>query len=175
MFHTVLCCVVDIIHHCTSDMSRIILLLAVCCSGLLARPERGHRRSDLKAIKQRLSELPRTQEGECPPLWTDASSVGLGCILIDINDMGTDEVSADTLCRSFEGGRLLEIYTADQMSFLQTLLAEKEEQLGIMDGFIWYWLGLNDIAEEGQWVWPSGAAAEFTYWDTEYEEPYPGQ
>ena len=73
-----------------------------------------------------------------------------------------------------EGGRLLEIYTEDQMSFLQTLLTDKEEQLGITDGFIWYWLGLNDIAEEGQWVWPSGTVAEFTFWDTEMEEPYPG-
>ena len=61
------------------------------------------------------------------------------------------------------------------MSFLQTLLTDKEEQLGITDGFIWYWLGLNDIAEEGQWVWPSGTVAEFTFWDTEMEEPYPGQ
>ena len=46
-----------------------------------------------------------------------------------------------------EGGRLLEIYTGDQMSFLQTLFAKKEEQLGIKDGFFWYWLRLNDNAE----------------------------
>ena len=124
-----------------SDMSRIILLLAVCEARAQSQEVRP------RDIKQRLSELTRTQEGECPPLWTDASSVGLGCILIDINDMGTDEVSADTLCRRWEGGRLLEIYTSDQMSFLQTLLAEKEEQLGIKDGFIWYWLGINDNAE----------------------------
>ena len=154
---------------------RIIILLAVTFFGLLARPEHGHRRLDIQDIKRRNTELPQTREGECPPMWTDASSVGLGCILVDINDMGTDEVHAEELCHSFEGGRLLEIYTGDQMSFLQTLLTAKEEQLGITDGFIWYWLGLNDIAEEGQWVWPSGATAEFTYWDVELEEPYPGQ
>ena len=37
------------------------------------------------------------------------------------------------------------------------------------------WIGYNDIAEEGQWVWPSGTVAEFTFWDTAMEEPYPGQ
>ena len=152
---------------------RIILLLAVTFTVLLARPEQ--RRSDIQDIKRRYNELPQVLEGDCPPMWTDASSVGLGCILVDINDMGTDETHAEELCNSFEGGRLLEIYTGDQMSFLQSLLTAKEEQLGITDGFIWYWLGLNDIAEEGQWVWPSGAVAEFTNWDVEMEEPYPGQ
>ena len=154
---------------------RIILLLAVTFAGLSARPDHGQRRSDIPEIRRRLGELPMTREGDCPPMWTDASSVGLGCILVDINDIGTDEVHAEELCASFEGGRLLEIYNGDQMSFLQTLLRDKEEQLGITDGFIWYWLGLNDIAEEGTWVWPSGAVAEFTYWDTEMEEPYPGE
>ena len=82
MFHKVLCCVVDIIHHCTSDMSRIILLLAVCEARAQSQEVRP------RDIKQRLSELTRTQEGECPPLWTDASSVGLGCILIDPQQHG---------------------------------------------------------------------------------------
>ena len=75
--------------------------------------------------------------------------------------------------RVLRQGRLLEIYRESQMSFLQEILTELEEQLGINDGFIWYWLGLNDIQEEGQWVWPSGSQTNFTYWWP--GEPFPGQ
>ena len=39
----------------------------------------------------------------------------------------------------------------------------------------WWWLGLNDIAVEGEFVWPVSGPATFTYWDVEYEEPYPGK
>ena len=90
---------------------RIILLLAMTFTVLLARTEHDQRRSDIQDIKRRYNELPQVLEGDCPPMWTDASSVGLGCILVDINDMGTDETHAEELCHSFEGGRLLEITT----------------------------------------------------------------
>ena len=113
------------------------------------------------------------QEGDCPDGWNDGSSVGLGCILADINNLGSDQPTSEAICKSFEGGRLLEIYSESQMSFLQEILTGLEEQLGINDGFIWYWLGLNDIQEEGQWVWPSGAQTNFTFWWP--GEPFPSQ
>ena len=28
---------------------------------------------------------------------------------------------------------------------------------------------------EGEFVWPVSGPATFTYWDVEYEEPYPGK
>ena len=39
----------------------------------------------------------------------------------------------------------------------------------------WWWLGLNDIEVEGEFVWPVSGPATYTYWDVEYEEPYPGK
>ena len=54
------------------------------------------------------------------------------------------------------------------------MLAQIEEE-NQMDGNVWWWIGLNDRAEEGNFVWPSGATPGFTNWDVEYGEPYPGE
>ena len=51
--------------------------------------------------------------------------VGLGCVLADLADMGAEEPTAETVCRDFgEGGRLIEIFNMDQMTFLQTYLMQ---------------------------------------------------
>jgi hypothetical protein len=61
------------------------------------------------------------------------------------------------------------------MHFLQNMLGLIEnESLGDLGGYIYWWIGLNDIQTEGEFVWPSGNAADFTNWDTDYNEPYPG-
>ena len=99
-------CSTDKTRQTLSNM-RSILFLVVTFTGMLARPEHGHRRSDIQEIKRRYNDLPQVLEGDCPPLWTDASSVGLGCILVDINDMGTDETHAEELCNSFEAQLLI--------------------------------------------------------------------
>ena len=44
----------------------------------------------------------------------------------------------------------------------------------IEDGWVWYWIGLNDMESEDEWVWPVHGPANFTYWDTEFDEPLPG-
>ena len=78
-----------------------------------------------------------------------------------------------------EGGRVIEVYSDEQMTFLQSYLAQFEadhaEEIPDGPGWIWYWMGLNDRDEEGVWVWPSGTPAEYTNWDVEFEEPYPGK
>ena len=84
------------------------------------------------------------------------------------------------LVRNFgEGGRVIEVYSDEQMTFLQSYLAQFEadhaEEIPDGPGWIWYWMGLNDRDEEGVWVWPSGTPAEYTNWDVEFEEPYPGK
>ena len=62
------------------------------------------------------------------------------------------------------------------MHFLQNMLGLIEnESLGDLGGYIYWWIGLNDIENEGEFAWPSGNAADFTNWDTDYNEPYPGK
>ncbi|XP_037072758.1 lectin BRA-3-like [Pollicipes pollicipes] len=37
------------------------------------------------------------------------------------------------------------------------------------------WLGLNDVAEEGQFVWTDGSPVDFTYWAAEQPDNYHDQ
>ena len=80
--------------------------------------------------------------------WVDASSVGLGCVLADVSNMGVEQHVAENNCRSFgKNGRLIEIENRQQMSFLESMLELLEEELGIFDGFIWYWIGIKLLTE----------------------------
>ena len=59
------------------------------------------------------------------------------------------------------------------MSFLQNMLGliENENNFG---GYVWWWIGLNDIEEEGNFVWLVNGPANYTWWDVDYGEPYEG-
>ena len=117
-------------------------------------------------------------ETDCPEGWLDGRSVGLGCLLADITTADMNQAEAFAVCQSYgEGGRLIEITSMEQISFLQSFLTEVEEEWGESDygpGFIWWWLGLNDLQTEGEFVWPVAGQATLTFWDVEYEEPLPG-
>ena len=90
----------------------------------------------------------KVQQGECMEGWVDASSVGLGCVLADVSNMGVEQPVAESNCRDFgENGRLIEIENRQQMSFLESMLELLEEELGIFDGFIWYWIGIKLLTE----------------------------
>ena len=82
----------------------------------------------------------------------------MGCLLADITTADMNVTQAWDVCRSYgEGGRLVEINSADQMSFLKTYLTKVEEEGVESDygpGFLWWWLGLNDQEVEKQYVWP---------------------
>ena len=41
----------------------------------------------------------------------------------------------------------LNIENRQQMSFLESMLELLEEELGIFDGFIWYWIGIKLFTE----------------------------
>ena len=112
--------------------------------------------------------------GDCPDGWKDGSSVGLGCILADLGDGNVNEPDAEKACSGFgEGGRLVEIMNEEQMHFLQNMLGLVENEGGF-DGYVYWWIGLNDMETEGEFKWPVAGPAEFTNWDVEYGEPYPG-
>ena len=51
----------------------------------------------------------------------------------------------------------------EQLHFLQNLLGgiENENQ---MDGYAYWWIGLNDVETEGEFVWPVYGPANFTWW-----------
>ena len=62
----------------------------------------------------------------------------------------------------------------EQQDFLQNMLGpiELENQF---DGYVWWWIGLNDLEVADEWVWPYNGLANFTWWDLDYNEPYPGE
>ena len=62
------------------------------------------------ALRSRDHGFVKPGQGDCPEGWADGSSVGLGCVLPDLDDQQVDEPTAETVCRNFgEGGRLVEI------------------------------------------------------------------
>ena len=63
---------------------------------------------------------------------------------------------ADIYAR-LHGGHLVWIETEEEQTWLSANFGDEL-----------YWIGLTDQEEEGEWVWTSGAAAEFTHW-------YPGE
>ena len=51
------------------------------------------------------------------------------------------------------------------MHFLQIVLGMvEEENSDWMEPKGYWWIGLNDIEEEGRFVWPVGGEADFTWW-----------
>ena len=107
----------------------------LCVSVVAGRPGSSgdiikHGQSPRRDVKRDLVVKPwdhghRIEQGDCLEGWVDASSVGLGCVLADLADMGAEEPTAETVCKDFgEGGRLIEIFNMDQMSFLQTYLMQ---------------------------------------------------
>merc|ERR1711936_123790 len=160
-------------HNSLYRMRRGLLLLLVCLAPVLARNGKRDRIQQKVGLKSRDHGHAPVVQGDCPDGWKDGSSVGLGCVYADMEDANVDEPTAETVCQGFgEGGRLVEIFSEDQVHFLQNMLGliENDNNFG---GYVYWWIGLNDKETEGEWVWPVGGTPDFTNWDVEYDEPYP--
>eukprot|EP00091_Calanus_sinicus_P001920 TRINITY_DN1193_c0_g1_i2.p1 TRINITY_DN1193_c0_g1~~TRINITY_DN1193_c0_g1_i2.p1 ORF type:complete len:198 (-),score=66.71 TRINITY_DN1193_c0_g1_i2:246-839(-) len=153
----------------------VLAVLAVCLAVAIARPKGLKKERRDMILKSRNHGFEKTVQGDCPEGWSDGSSVGLGCVFADLGDADVNEPDAEVVCSGFgEGGRLVEIYNQDQMHFLQNMLGLIEnESLGSMGGYIYWWIGLNDIEAADEFAWPSGNAVNYTNWDVDYNEPYP--
>ena len=94
----------------------LLLLSLVLISGRPKKSQRAKKEEILRngrldvALRSRDHGFVKPGQGDCPEGWADGSSVGLGCVLPDLNDQSVDEPTAETVCRDFgEGGRLVEI------------------------------------------------------------------
>ena len=132
----------------------ILLLLEVLSGLAIAKQSNLNRKIKTHDVRKNVLIKPKNfghhkvQQGECMEGWVDASSVGLGCVLADVSNMGVEQPVAESNCRDFgENGRLVEIENRQQMSFLESMLELLEEELGIFDGFIWYWIGIKLFTE----------------------------
>uniref|UniRef100_A0A8C4QFH3 C-type lectin domain-containing protein n=1 Tax=Eptatretus burgeri TaxID=7764 RepID=A0A8C4QFH3_EPTBU len=70
---------------------------------------------------------------------------------------------AQDSCKA-EGGDLVSITNVDEQMFLLTQLEDFELKC---------WIGLNDINEEGNFVWSDGTPVNYTHWD--YRRPFISQ
>ncbi|KAI4787352.1 hypothetical protein KUCAC02_032892 [Chaenocephalus aceratus] len=53
-----------------------------------------------------------------------------------------------------QGGNLVSIHSTEEEDFVKTMFPA--------DGYTWN--GLNDIYEEGKWMWSDGCAAKYLFW-----------
>ena len=90
-------------------------------------------------------------EGACPDEWT---SIAGGCYQFLPEKYSWED--AKEACHMLHGW-LVEIESEEQNDAIHD---EAKKQ----DGWKTAWIGLTDTAEEGEWVWSSGKATDFTNW-----------
>ena len=93
--------------------------------------------------------------------WTDASELGMGCLLFDGSGDLTWTEAWEHCYRDHNGSFLVEVFNEQQNSLL-VAMAEVEEAL---NGRRNWWLGASDEDNEGNWYWPvSLARMNYSNW-----------
>ena len=73
------------------------------------------------------------------------------------NSLSTTWEDARRICMNFSGD-LASINTAEENTFLTSMPGLLQNQK--------YWIGLNDIEKEGDFVWTDGSNVSFTAWQS---------
>ena len=95
--------------------------------------------------------------------WTDASEIGMGCLLFDGSGYLTWTEAWKHCYGDHNGSFLVEVLNEQQNSLL-VAMAEVEEALNGGAGRNW-WLGASDADNEGNWYWPvSLVPMNFSNW-----------
>ncbi|XP_034054909.1 lactose-binding lectin l-2-like [Gymnodraco acuticeps] len=58
-----------------------------------------------------------------------------------------------------QGGNLVSIHSTEEEEYVKILIKESDPTGGAT------WIGLNDIYEEGRWMWSDGCVAKYLFWD----------
>ena len=98
----------------------------------------------------------RQSSAACPPPWTRLRT---GCYLFEEHEPNSWN-RAKEKCKMV-GGSLVEIENQEEQDAIQNHM----NTLGLQD--MSFWIGLNDIGQEGSWVWEESqrlAKAGFTNW-----------
>lgn len=72
-----------------------------------------------------------------------------------LSDARVDWNTAEQACVQ-DGGHLVSLHSAEEKEYVRTSVLEPAS--------IYYWLGANDIANEGIWRWSDGSPFNYTYW-----------
>jgi len=89
----------------------------------------------------------------CPTPWTFLSH---GCYLF-LTSESTNWSTAKNTCEDLNA-HLVKIETAEENEELYN----EAVRLGMTE--VTAWIGLNDMAEEGTWIWTDGTRVDFTNW-----------
>merc|ERR1711879_217390 len=102
---------------------------------------------------------------DCPPGWSDGSSVGLGCLHYNGTALLVWTEAVAYCNTADERGALVEILTAEQMEFLVVEL----EALEAEGGETFWWTGGSSFGVEGDWSWPSSreTVGDFVWFDSQ--------
>ena len=94
-----------------------------------------------------------TERVQCPPSWPK-----LGNSCFQMIEEKLSWFDAEIRCKK-EGGHLASIHSKDEWDFLHEL-AIKDKKLN----FYFFWIGANDLMNEGQFVWSDGSDVSYSNW-----------
>merc|ERR1712002_517342 len=93
----------------------------------------------------------------------------VGCLFADGEEgQQFDQIDkALNRCRELMGAnaRLVEVLSAEDQGLAQAVMAEAEGNFEWEDPkFSYWWSGLQDVNDDGIWIWPNGGPAVYTNW-----------
>jgi hypothetical protein len=100
-----------------------------------------------------LSDEDDTDCGTCPEGWIRMSLIVGDQRCIKSFSSDAEWTVADDNCRSFEGGSLVRIASTEEKDFIHEHSPVRM-----------YWIGMNDMDDDGIWTWSDGEPVTYTNW-----------